>query len=522
MGTILKGGIATLILSGFFGGLLLLAFEPIGLYPLAWVCLIPLLAFSENESWFERLLRGYIFGIAFYGIGLSWLPAGIVSFSDFAIATSWASFALILVFLALFPAAFQCLLGYFPGNRSRLLVVAPSLWVALEAIRANSWGGLPWLDLATTQVQGPLTGLIPIIGGVGINFLLVFMNSLLLLLGQEIWRNKLPKSTLKWIMPPTLLLFILLGSAFLQNFSWVEPKSSPIQVGMVQAGRWDAHELSPGEREQLFASYRDLAKEVSPRSDVVILPESAIWRDRDKWSRKFREEIKKGTVYIVGSMEKTLGGDRYNSVFLFRESGRDRYRKQRPVPVGESRPPWIVAPLVGPVGGTGNHVLPGSIQAPLQWQDTKFGVLVCWEIRFPSLVTDHLLAGTDILINPANESWLDSEVAKERSLAAARMRAAESGRMLLRVANWGLSAVIGPRGEIRARLSGRQEFTQVRQAKIYAGNTPYIALRLENRLKIAAFVLVAIVSIYACSIPKFSFPGLTHSRRMQKNKASKA
>ncbi|MEF8943655.1 MAG: nitrilase-related carbon-nitrogen hydrolase, partial [Desulfohalobiaceae bacterium] len=199
---------------------------------------------------------------------------------------------------------------------------------------------------------------------------------------------------------------------------------------------------------------------------------------------------------------------------LFKDSGKARYRKQRLVPIGESRPPWIVAPFVGPVGETGNHVLPGRIRSPLEWQGTQFGPLVCWEIRFPGVVTDHLLAGTDILVNPANESWLDSDIAKQRSLAVARMRAAETGRMLLRIANWGLSAVIGPRGEILARLSGREPFAEVMQIKTYEGNTPYMALGLENRLRALSFLLLFIGPVTLGFVRKLSLCRRSSGARM--------
>ena len=505
MATSLKGYNASSLLYALFGGLALLAFEPVGLFPVAWVCLIPLLPNREPAPWHKRLVRGYCFGLAFYGVGLSWTPAGIVSFSDFALPAAWASFSLVLVFLALFPAAFQLLLGYFPGNRFRLLVVAPSLWVVLETMRFHAWGGLPWLNLATTQIAGPLSGLIPVIGGTGMNFLLVFLNGLLLLLAQGVWRSRLQRPTPEWILPLGLLLLIPLTSFLLRDVSWVEPQGSPLQVGMAQAGRWDAHEVSPSERKELVRSYRDLARQITPKSDMVILPESAIWHEWEEWSREFQEQTGKGTAYIVGAMEKTLGGDRYNSVFLFKDSGRARYRKQRLVPIGESRPPWIVAPFVGPVGETGNHVLPGRIQAPLQWQGTQFGPLVCWETRFPDLARDHVLAGADILVNPANESWLDSDVAKQRSLAVARMRAAETGRMLVRVANWGLSAVIGPKGEILTRLSGREPFAEVVQVKTYEGNTPYMALGLENSLRALSFLLLFLGAVTLGFVRKSSF-----------------
>ena len=44
--------------------------------------------------------------------------------------------------------------------------------------------------------------------------------------------------------------------------------------------------------------------------------------------------------YLVGVLEDTPGGARYNSAVLFAGDQTAIYRKQRPVPIAEQRPAW--------------------------------------------------------------------------------------------------------------------------------------------------------------------------------------
>jgi apolipoprotein N-acyltransferase len=51
-------------------------------------------------------------------------------------------------------------------------------------------------------------------------------------------------------------------------------------------------------------------------------------------------------------------------------------------------------------------------------------------------------------VNVSNDGWFGDSIAPHQHLQIARVRAAETGRYLLRAANPGLSAVIDPRGRV--------------------------------------------------------------------------
>jgi len=75
-------------------------------------------------------------------------------------------------------------------------------------------------------------------------------------------------------------------------------------------------------------------------------------------------------------------------------------------------------------------------------------------------------------------------------MAMARMRAAETGRYLLRATNTGISAIIGPRGEVVVRSP--QFETDLLQGLITprAGATPYVRLGDWLAVGLAALLLI--------------------------------
>jgi apolipoprotein N-acyltransferase len=78
------------------------------------------------------------------------------------------------------------------------------------------------------------------------------------------------------------------------------------------------------------------------------------------------------------------------------------------------------------------------------------------------------------LVNVSNDAWFGDSLAPHQHLEMARMRALETGRFLLRGTNTGITAIIGPDGQIRER--GPQFETVVVRGEIEprSGATPYV------------------------------------------------
>ena len=84
-----------------------------------------------------------------------------------------------------------------------------------------------------------------------------------------------------------------------------------------------------------------------------------------------------------------------------------------------------------------------------------------------------VLRDATLLINVTNNAWYGDSTAPHQHLQIARMRALEAGRFLIRAANDGITAVIGPQGELVAKLPQFQEAVLRADLQPMTGLTPY-------------------------------------------------
>lgn len=479
----------------FAAGVLLLAYPPLRVWGIAWFGLVPLLATTNVEGWRARLGRGYLFGVSFFGLGLAWLPDSIAQFGNIPFWSALISSIVIVAFLGLYPAFFALTLGYARNRAVRFFLFAPAFWVLLSTMRSNAWGGLPWLDLALTQLNGPLAGWYPLVGSPGVQAILVGINggmALLITKRLSSQRNLKQASYGLWGTSAVAVLAIVVavGSKTIQ---WSESVAPSWNIAGAVAGRPDAHALREPEQQTMQRTYRELAQVALRKEDLIVLPESAIQKDSGSFTKTIQKDLESHQAVVFGTIEQTMGPNFYNSIFLVTKTNTRLYRKQRPVAAGEMRPGWAQNLILKRLGLGEKSVLPGETEGPISWGETSLAMLICWETRFPQLTADQVRSGARMLINPANESWLSWSWPRYRSVAAAQVRAAETQRPVIRVTNAGRSALIGPQGNIRkdwittepnlwtASISGRQ------------GLTPFTALQLDRWIPILFTALAFII-----------------------------
>jgi apolipoprotein N-acyltransferase len=81
------------------------------------------------------------------------------------------------------------------------------------------------------------------------------------------------------------------------------------------------------------------------------------------------------------------------------------------------------------------------------------GVLICYEAIFPELARAHARENANVLVNLTNDAWFGMTSAPYQHLCMAAFRAVENRIPMIRAANTGLSAYIGPQGKIVAQSS---------------------------------------------------------------------
>ncbi len=83
----------------------------------------------------------------------------------------------------------------------------------------------------------------------------------------------------------------------------------------------------------------------------------------------------------------------------------------------------------------------------------KTGVLICFEILFPSIASKFVKNGADILTTITNDAWFGYSSAAMQHFSIAVFRAIENHRTMARAANTGISGFIDPTGKIIKKTS---------------------------------------------------------------------
>ena len=103
---------------------------------------------------------------------------------------------------------------------------------------------------------------------------------------------------------------------------------------------------------------------------------------------------------------------------------------------------------------------------------TLLALSICYEDAFPSADLQ-ALASARVLVNVTNDAWFGHSWARYQHFQIARMRALEAQRPLVRAANDGISALVGPRGEVLAQASEFQRMVLRGTVQPRAGLPPY-------------------------------------------------
>ena len=230
--------------------------------------------------------------------------------------------------------------------------------------------------------------------------------------------------------------------------------------------------------------------------------------------------LKKGGVPVLFGGIVVIDVDKqayWNAAVLASKDGAvlDTYGKMHPVPLAESIPFYELEPVrlfFRKVVGIWNPWVLGTrytiFRVPLADGGTvSFGVPICFEDAFSDLNRQFILRGADLLVNITNDSWSKTWSSEIQHFQVARFRAIENRRVLVRSTNGGVSAVVGPWGEIRARMPFFERTWRNVDVPIYkeASLTPYT--RFGDWLPQALTALLLIVLIVNV-LPKKKRPSL--------------
>jgi apolipoprotein N-acyltransferase len=188
----------------------------------------------------------------------------------------------------------------------------------------------------------------------------------------------------------------------------------------------------------------------------LIWPESAAWpysysRD-ERLRRDLADLTAEGCPVLVNTSMAGEGGI-FNSLLLVDDRGiSGRYDKRHLVPYGEYVPMAGWLPFLQKIARNAGAFLAGARAGLVDWGGQRLAPAICFEITFPSEVAEQVRRGGTVLVTVTNDAWYGDSWAPWQHYRAARFRAAENRRFLLRAAITGVSAVVGPDGAVMQQL----------------------------------------------------------------------
>ncbi|MBT6211710.1 MAG: apolipoprotein N-acyltransferase [Woeseia sp.] len=433
------------------GILSMLSFAPFGLYPLALILVIPLLLAFQRLAPRPAAWIGFWYGAGLFFGGTYWLYVSIHVFGQAPLILALSLMVALVLIMAVYYAAAGWLIARFRGDsKGGFALLAAGVWVLIEWLRGWFLTGFPWMTFGYSQIDSPLSGFAPIVGIYGVSFLLLLSAGALVSALRASGRSRAVMvfyASLPWIA----------GFA-LQNIEWTEPSGDPVVTTIVQGGVSQDRKWLPEQFEPTLKLYRDSLSDENynlTKSQLIIWPEVAIPSviDRvDGYIEQLESDIAtRGQTLLFGILERDESQEHvYNSVVALGGDSRQIYRKRHLVPFGEFFPvPDFIREWMRLMNLPYSDISPGEdVQPLLKMTDGNIlSVAICYEDAY---ATEQLYAlpEASILINVSNDAWFGDSIAPHQHLQIARMRALEVGRHVVRATNNGISAFIGPDGEL--------------------------------------------------------------------------
>ena len=411
---------------------------PFGLSVFMFVLLsVGVLLWRTSTSIGSAFLIGWVLGMGYFTFSLRWI---LEPFQVDAAAHAWmAPFALALLamLLSLFwGAAFA--LARWTEHAFALIVT----WTGAELLRAYLFTGFPWANPAQALLDTPLAAGLSVLGPYGLMLVLMAAASLILV-----------RHVLAWGALAAFAVLLLLPYAPAAP-EMTDQRVRIIQPNAPQHEKWDRDLAQSFVDRQL----RFTAEPFDQTLALVLWPETAIPYIASVAQPVFNwtAEAARGAPVLLGVQRDDPSGSYHNSAVLIGRDGQitETYDKHHLVPFGEYMPfPWLFRNLgiaaLAQRTESGYSAGPGPETMPIPGLGNAL-ILICYEAVFPQDTRSQ--SRPDLAIQLTNDAWFGQSVGPQQHLALARMRAIEQGLPLVRSANTGISAMIGPRGALLDQL----------------------------------------------------------------------
>ena len=473
------------------GGLGLYTFPTEGIYWLAPLIPAIILLATLGLGFWPATLIGFLSGQAFYISHIEWLslylgPVPLIALSTlmsfyFALGaglTAW-------LFKRVRPKGLQVLW---------FAVATAAIWTLREWAANNfPYGGFPWSRLAMTQSDS-FFGHWVYFGGMSLaSFAVAFLGGLIALAVLE--RRQLKRRG-------------RLAFGLAAGFTLLIPVLAPLGLGTNQVGEITVAAVQGNANAGLFSNLArgtildnhigatQAVIDSGQKIDLLVWPENASDLDplRSEIARVKIEAVANAVdaPFVFGTI--TARGEEVFNSTLHWEPGVgpvDYYDKKRPVPFAEYVPDrafWrMLAPDLIDLVPRGYSF--GTKDGVYKISDFSAGSLICFEIAEDDIPRGLALNNAQIILSQTNNADFGYSDETYQQAAIARLRAMETGRVVVNISTVGLSAIYLPNGSIKSELPWYEAGAMIETVPLYEGSTPAMSFGVWFDLLNGLFVL---------------------------------
>jgi apolipoprotein N-acyltransferase len=464
------------------GALIALSVPPFGWWVLGPVGTAIFAALLWGRPWRSRAAAGFGLGLGQFGIGIFFI-------TEFH--------AIGFVALLLLGAGYQLLAGVLtPPTRFRLVGLPAALVLAARGREIFPFGGFPLGDASLGQAASPLAP----VARLGGTILLVAVIGLLgtsLALGGSWLARRDPRAPVATLVGLAMVIALVVAGRVGPGGTAAGAQPA-FRVAAVQGGGVRGLRAIHSDAEAVFQRHLAASENlVQPPVDVVVWPEDVL--DVPVSVAETPEAVEVASLarslpatVIVGVVEDTSPDHFRNAAVAWGPNGQiiARYDKAHRVPFGEYIPGRFLIRHLANLSAIPRDAIAGHGPGLLRTPSGPLGVMISYEVFFPARARAAVRAGAQVLLVPTNASSYRTGQVPAQEIAAARLRAWETGRAVVQAAPTGYAAVIDARGHLlaRSRLGPARVLQAVVQPRI--GQTVFVRWGDRWLVVLAAVVLL--------------------------------
>ena len=384
---------------------------------------------SYKESFFRFFFNGFLFGLGFLIIYLSWVHN---PFLIYEATRAYSFLALLLpLFLSIFFGLGFLIYKYLTLKLQKILFT-PFIFILIEFAISNFLYGFPWVSHSLI-LSNNLIGfyLLKYLGTITSGYLILLF---FLLPSMFTYFINIKKYYKKLIIVYSPLILILLPILF--NDSKQKPYNKEIIIEINQL----VNPINSLNKKNIEEKIKKLIKD--SMSDYIIFAENNFPYLIDKNNLDTLNTFIKDNKKVIIGATTIKNGDYYNSFLLLEKNKIQTFDKQILVPFGEFLPFRKYLNFMEIISGSTDYQKGDAERIITTSDNLKILPIICYEIVFDKIFKNINKKEIDILVNITNDSWFGNRSDPYQHFYISRLKALVANKSLFRVSNNGISSII--------------------------------------------------------------------------------